>query len=214
MARATKSCLLVVDDHEIVRMGMRALLSKEPQYELLEASSAEEAVNLYDKRQPDIIIMDLMMPGMGGLKGVQHLRAKNSRLPILIISMLDDPIHVGHAIRAGAHGYVTKARAASELSKALKALSEGQPYFSNDLAFVGNNEYSDDARNLIRELSKREFEIFQRLVKGVGIKEIATDLHCSPKTVSNHRLNVLRKLEVNSVAELTRVAIRAGLLVP
>ncbi len=207
----SKLKLLLVDDHAIVRAGFRYLLENDADYEIHEVNSAEEACRIYSDYNPDAVIMDLMMPGMGGLQGVRHIHAKDNNARVLVLSMRDDPIYVSQAMKAGAQGYVTKRSAPEELTKAVVALIKGQNYLSADVAKISSKSSKSDQEQ-IDCLSDREFEIFCLLAEGRTVVNISEDLHLSPKTVSNHRTHIMHKLQATNIVELTRLAIRRGLI--
>ncbi len=209
-----KRKILLVDDHAVVRAGFRHLLEKDNDFDILEVDSAEKACQVYAEFQPHAVVMDLVMPGMGGLEGVRHLHAKDHNAKILVLSMRDDMAYVSRATLAGASGYLTKRCAADELSRAVNIVMNGHKYLSEDVC----TDDGDDASTLksdkekIKSLSEREFEIFCLLAEGQTVVKISTDLHLSPKTVSNHRTRILSKLQATNIVEITRLAIRNGLL--
>ena len=204
--------LLLVDDHAIVRAGFRHLLESDADYDFHEVDSAEEACKVYGDYQPDAVIMDLMMPGMGGLEGVRYLHAKDRKAKILVLSMRDDRSYVTRATLAGAVGYLTKQSAPEELARAIKVIIKGQKYLSADIhEFSGKTSWVSD-EDKIKTLSEREFEVFCMLAEGLSVVKISDDLHLSPKTVSNHRTRILSKLEALNAVEITRMAIRNGLV--
>lgn len=207
----SKVKLLLVDDHAIVRAGFRYLLENDADYEIREVNSAEEACRIYTDYKPDAVIMDLMMPGMGGLQGVRHIHAKDNNARVLVLSMRDDPIYVSQATKAGAQGYVTKRSAPEELTKAVAMLIKGQNYLSADIAKMSSKSSKSDQEQ-IDCLSDREFEIFCLLAEGKTVVNISEDLHLSPKTVSNHRTHIMHKMQATNIVELTRLAIRNGLI--
>ena len=206
-----KAKLLLVDDHAIVRAGFRHLLENDSDYEIREVDSAEEACRIYSEFQPDAVIMDLLMPGMGGLQGVRHIHAKDHNARVLVLSMRDDPVYVSQATKAGARGYVTKRSAPDELTRAVSVLIKGQTYLSADVASTVSNTTKSDQEK-IESLSDREFEIFCLLAEGQTVVNISENLHLSPKTVSNHRTNIMHKLQAKNIVEVTRLAIRNGLI--
>ena len=206
-----KTKLLLVDDHAIVRAGFRYLLESDADYEIREVNTAEEACRIYSEYKPDAVIMDLLMPGMGGLQGVRHIHAKDNNAKVLVLSMRDDPIYVSQATKAGAQGYVTKRSAPEELTKAVAVLIRGNKYLSADVAKLKNKSSKTDQEK-IDTLSEREFEIFCLLAEGYTVVNISEDLHLSPKTVSNHRTRIMHKLQATNIVELSRMAIRNGLI--
>lgn len=206
-----KTKLLLVDDHAIVRAGFRYLLESDADYEIREVNTAEEACRIYSEYKPDAVIMDLLMPGMGGLQGVRHIHAKDNNAKVLVLSMRDDPVYVSQATKAGAQGYVTKRSAPEELTKAVAVLIKGNKYLSADVAKLKYKSSKTDQEK-IDTLSEREFEIFCLLAEGHTVVSISEDLHLSPKTVSNHRTRIMHKLHATNIVELSRMAIRNGLI--
>lgn len=209
-----KRKLLLVDDHAVVRAGFRYLLECAQSYDIKEVSSAEDACQIYNDFKPDAVVMDLMMPGMGGLEGVRRLCAKDDKAKILVMSMREDEAFVTRAQSAGAMGYLTKRSAPDELTKAVLNIMNGNKYFSSDIVTkkknqsLGQIEMSDDSK--LKSLSEREFEVFCLLAEGQRVVDISKDLHLSPKTVSNHRTHIMHKMQAKSIVELTRLAIRKG----
>ena len=211
-AGSHRTKLLLVDDHAIVRAGFRYLLESDAEYEIKEVDTAEEACRVYGEYKPDAVIMDLIMPGMGGLEGVRHIQAKDSKAKVLVLSMRDDPIYVSRAQKAGAKGYVTKRSAPEELTRAVSVIMKGLNYVSADVAdSKAVNEAQTDEEK-VKCLSEREFEVFCLLAEGQTVVDISNDLHLSPKTVSNHRTRIMHKLNASSIVELTKLAIRNGLV--
>jgi len=209
-----KKKLLLVDDHAIVRAGFRYLLECSQSYEIKEVSSAEEACEIYNQFKPDAVVMDLMMPGMGGLEGVRHIRAKDKEAKILVLSMREDEAFVSRAQSAGAKGYITKRSAPDELTKAVLHIINNKKYISSDIKelregkSLKSSDNSDQAK--LDNLSEREFEVYCLLAEGHTVIDISKQLHLSPKTVSNHRTHIMQKMQAKSIVELTRLAIRKG----
>ncbi len=212
MLKHDKPKLLLVDDHTIVRAGFRYLLESDADYEIREVDTAEEACSIYNEYKPDAVIMDLMMPGMGGLEGVKHLQAKDNNAKVLVLSMRDDHAYVSRVQKAGAKGYVTKRSAPEELTKAVDIIIKGQSYLSADIKDISSDDTHTSDDEKVKCLSEREFEVFCLLADGRTVVEISEDLHLSPKTVSNHRTHIMNKLQAKSIVDLTRLAIRNGLI--
>ena len=213
LSTPAKTRILLVDDHAIVRAGFRYILESEGEYVIKEVNTAEEACSVYNDFKPNAVIMDLVMPGMGGLEGVRHIYAKDHKANILVLSMRDVPIYIERARQAGAKGYITKQSVAQELNKAVLAIVQGQSYFSSDIS-AGNRlkiTSKEDSEKL-SGLSEREFEIFCLMAEGRSAVTISSNLHLSPKTVSNHRTRIMQKLQAKSLVEVTRLAIRHGLI--
>jgi len=207
-----KTRILLVDDHAIVRAGFRYLLESDRSYDIREVDSAEAACSVYTEFAPQVVVMDMMMPGMGGLEGVRRLIAKDEDARILVLSMRDDPAFVARATKAGARGYVTKRSAPEELDKAVRALLAGRRYFSSDVEEKTDDPAAGSDEDRVKALSEREFEVFCLLAEGRSVVEISESLHLSPKTVSNHRSHIMEKLGAKNIVELTRLAIRSGLI--
>lgn len=203
------SNILLVDDHAMVRAGLRQLLENQ-QYQVREAATAEEAQRLVQERDFDVIIMDLNMPGMGGLEGIRRLLSRRADHRILVISMHDDPIFMRRVQEAGALGYVSKRVPPSELLHALRQVQVGRAHFPA----LARREQIPEGGGDLQQLTTREFEVFRLLAEGRATSEIAETLHISPKTAANHRLSVLQKLGVETAVELSRLAIRHGLIPP
>lgn len=203
--------ILLVDDHAVVRAGFRYLLENQKDYTVSEASTAEEAYSLYDQLSPDVVVLDISMPGMGGIEGLRRLLRKHPGARVLVLSMYDDPAFVSRAMKMGAKGYISKNSAAESLVKAINRVMAGNQYFSPDI----DQQMQDQDKQFDSEtlaLSTREFEVFRFLAEGRSVGEIAQGLNLSPKTVSNHRSHLMDKLKLSSTAELVRFAIRHGIV--
>ncbi|MDJ0832367.1 MAG: response regulator transcription factor [Gammaproteobacteria bacterium] len=212
MSTAGKKVLLV-DDHPVVRKGLRFLLEAKHNYQISEADSAEEAYQLYKQLCPDVVILDISMPGMGGIEGLRRLKKRYPDACVLLLSMYDDLSFVTRALEMGAQGYVSKNSAETSLAMAIETALRGKTYISEEIsAQLDLNQRK--LSNHGRLLSTREFEIFRLLAEGRSPMEIADDLNLSPKTVSNHRSKLMEKLNLHSTAELVRYAIRQGIVKP
>lgn len=203
--------VLLVDDHVVVRAGFRHLLEKRDNYDVSEASTAEEAYSLYEKLEPDVVVLDISMPGMGGMEGLRRLLHRHNGARVLVLSMYDDPAYVSRAMKIGARGYISKNSAADSLDKAIVKIISGDEYFSADIEGQRQNRAKDfDSETL--GLSTREFEVLRLLAEGRTVGQIADNLNLSPKTVSNHRSHLMDKLKLTSTADLVRFAIRQGVV--
>jgi two-component system invasion response regulator UvrY len=207
----TREKILLVDDHAVVRAGFRHLLETNSNYVVSEASTAEEAYILYDKLSPDVVVLDISMPGMGGIEGLRRLLNKHANARILLLSMYDDPAYVSRAMKIGARGYISKNSAAESLTYAIGAVMAGKLYFSPDIDQQMLDQEKDYASETLG-LSAREFEVFRHLAEGRSTAEIAHSLNLSPKTVSNHRSHLMNRLKLGSTAELVRFAIRQQII--
>ena len=206
-----KSRILLVDDHAVVRAGFRYLLESGGDCEVSEAGSSEEAYQVYGELEPDVVVLDVSMPGMGGIEGLRRLRSRYPDARVLLLSMYDDPAFVARAMKMGARGYISKNSAADSLARAIAQVMRGKKYLSDDIAAqMGDDELDYDSATLA--LSTREFEIFRLLAEGRSVAAIADDLNLSPKTVSNHRSRLMDKLSLKTTAELVHFAIRQGIV--
>jgi len=202
--------VLLVDDHEVVRAGFRSLLESAGRYDVIEAGSAELGYKAFMEQQPDVIVCDINMPGMGGMELIRRIKARDAEAKIIVLSMYDDASHVQNMKKLGVNGYVTKRSAPTELLKAISQVSRRHIYLSEDLEEASIEVETE--RSDINALSKREFEIFELLAQGNSVADVAMDLSISPKTASNHRDNIMHKLGVKNLVELSRYAIRHGII--
>ncbi|MFN2189916.1 MAG: response regulator [Candidatus Promineifilaceae bacterium] len=206
---------LVADDHQLFRDGIKALLQSAPDTELVgEASSGEEVISLAARLKPDVILMDLQMPGVNGIEATQRIIERNPNINILILTMFDDDQSVFAAIRAGARGYVLKGVKHDEMLRAIRAVASGEAIFSPDIAqrmmsFFANVRPAE-ASKAFPELTLREREILELLARDYSNAEIAAELVISPKTVRNHVSNILGKLQVADRREAGTIARDAG----
>ena len=206
--------VLLVDDHAVVRTGFRLLLQSQPDISVIaEAHSGEAACQLYAELSPDVVVMDLGMPGMGGLEALRRIRARNATARVLALSAHDDPMHARRALREGALGFLSKRSAPEALIEAIVAVAAGRRYIDPNLAQkLALAEIEGAARSPIEQLSEREFEVFVRLAAGATVQKIAEDLKLSTSTIGTHLYNIKQKLGVVNQSELTLLAIRHGLI--
>jgi two-component system, NarL family, invasion response regulator UvrY len=204
--------VLLVDDHTVVRTGFRLLLQSHPDMAVVaEADSGESACQLYADLSPDVVIMDIAMPGMGGLEALRRIRARNSQARVLTLSAHDDPIHARRSLQEGALGFLSKRSAPEALLEAVNSVAAGRRYLDAALAQkLALAEF--DGKSPIERLSEREFEVFVRLAGGATVQRIALDLKLSASTVGTHLYNIKQKLGVDNQSELTLIAIRHGLI--
>jgi len=207
--------ILLVDDHAVVRMGFKMLIEAEEGIKVIgEAESGEIAVKLFQELKPDIIVMDITMPGIGGLEAIDRIMAKDKNTKILVLSAHEDSVHPKRVLNAGAMGYLTKRSAAEELIKAIKSIHQGKRYLEPNIAQqIAITQLSGET-NPVEILSDREFEVFIALAKGKSTNEIADTLCLSPRTVGTHLYNIKQKLNANNSAEIALIAIRCGLIDP
>ena len=204
--------ILLVDDHAVLRSGLRLLLEREEGLEPVgEAATAEEAVRSLPRLTPDVVVIDIEMPGMGGLEGVALLRERAPQAHVLVLSMHDESRYVRLAFDAGAHGYLPKAAADEDLVRAIRAVAAGERYVHPSLGAA--LAAPDASTGPIDDLTAREREVLRLLALGHTNHEIAERLVVSVRTVESHRAHVMTKLRVSTRAGLVREALRAGLLV-
>jgi two-component system invasion response regulator UvrY len=206
--------VLLVDDHAVVRMGFRLLLQSQAEMSVIaEAESGEIACQRYLELSPDVVVMDLAMPGMGGLEALRRIRAHHPQARVLTLSAQDDPMHARRALREGALGFLSKRSAPEALIDAVTAVSAGQRYIDPNLAQkLALDEIDGTAKSVVDRLSEREFEVFIRLARGASVQRIAEDLKLAPSTVGTHLYNIKQKLRMTNQSELTLIAIREGLI--
>ncbi|WP_025869575.1 response regulator [Methylobacillus glycogenes] len=207
--------VMLVDDHAVVRMGFKLLLEADQAIQVVaEAESGEQAIKLYQEHKPNVVIMDITMPGMGGLEAIDRIRAKDDAARILVLSAHEDSVHPKRVLNAGAMGYLTKRSAAEELIKAIHTVAAGKMYLEANVAQQMAIQQISGQQNPVDVLSDREFEVFMALAKGKSTNEIADVLCLSPRTVGTHLYNIKQKLNANNSAELALIAMRSGLIDP
>ncbi len=207
--------ILIADDHKIVRDGLRALLEREPDFRVVgEASNGREAVEVTRELVPDVVITDLVMPVLNGIDATRQIVAEQPQVRVMTLSMHSDRRFVTDMLQAGAVAYLRKESAFEELAEAIRAVMSGEVFLGRGITGVVVEGY----KSLIGEeaegsgvLSAREREVLQLLAEGNRTNEIATLLHLSAKTVESHRTNIMKKLDLHSIAELTKFAVREGL---
>ncbi len=210
-----KISVMLVDDHAVVRMGFKLLLQGSDDIEVLgEAHSGEDALKQLQTVAPDVLIMDISMPGMGGLEAIGRVLAKNPQQRILVLSAHEDIMHARRVLKAGASGYVTKRSAADVLMQAVRAVHRGQVYLEPEIAQAMAVEQVSGSKNPLDALSEKEFKVFLELAKGRSVQEIADAMSLSPRTIGTHLYNIKQKLNASNSAELAIIAIRAGLIKP
>lgn len=207
--------VMLVDDHAVVRMGFKMLLETSDDIKIIaEAENGEEAIKLYMEHKPNVVVMDITMPGMGGMEAIERILAKESSAKILVLSAHEDSVHPKRVLNAGAMGYVTKRSAAEELIKAIRAVSSGKKYIEASVAQQMAIQQLSGNQNPVDVLSEREFEVFMSLAKGKTTNEIAETLFLSPRTVGTHLYNIKQKLNANNSAEIALIAMRSWLIDP
>ncbi|MEX2523977.1 MAG: response regulator transcription factor [Gammaproteobacteria bacterium] len=205
--------VLLVDDHAVVRAGYRLLLRNSSEIDIIaEADNGENACRLYADLTPDVVIMDLSLPGMGGLEAIRRILARDPKARILVFSMHEDMVFVDQAVNAGAKGYITKSSAPDVLIDAVQKIASGKSYLDDETAQTLAYQKLRGDDTPFSGLSTREFEIFCYLAEGMNSSEIADRLSLSYKTIANYSTQIKSKLNAGSVAELTRMAIRHGVI--
>jgi two-component system invasion response regulator UvrY len=204
--------VMLVDDHVLVRMGFRMLLADAQVEVVCEAGSGEQACQEYAGVKPDVVVMDLSMPGMGGLEATRRLIAQDPKVRILALSAHEDTAHPRRVLRAGALGYLAKRSAPEALIAAVTAVARGERYLDAQTAQALAVAQIDGEDSPADMLSEREFSVFIQLARGMSVAQIAENLNLSPSTVGTHLYHVKQKLRANNQSELTLVALRWGLI--
>lgn len=205
--------IMLVDDHAVVRMGFRLLLDTTSDIRVVaECGSGEEALQCFAEVNPDVVVLDLSMGGMGGLETLSRLLAKWPATRVLVLSAHEDTAHPRRALAAGALGYLTKRSAADALIEAIRQVAAGKLFLEPALAQEIVVEQVGRPGSPLETLSAREFEVFVMLARGKSVAEIAAVLFLSPRTVGTHLYNIKQKLGAGNAAELTLIAIRNGLI--
>ncbi len=205
----------IADDHSIVREGIRSLIASAPDMEVVgEAADGDEALRQIPDRKPAVFLMDMSMPGCSGLELIERIRRRAPETQILVLSMHREDLYATRTIRAGARGFITKTRPPAELLEALRKVALGQLYITRELAdrlaqdaLTGKQEEEPHA-----QLTKREYEIFLDLARGMNVGDIAEKLSVSSKTVSTHKARLMGKLNARSISDLVRYALSQDLL--
>lgn len=208
--------ILLADDHKITRQGLRSLLEKEPDMEVVaEAEEGRTAVRLANELKPDVVIMDVSMPDLNGMEATRQIVNRLSAVRVIALSMHSDTLFVTEMLKSGVRGYLLKDCAFEELAGAIRSVVEGKTYLSPSISGLVVNGYlnrlSTPQTAGSEVLTDREREILQMIAEGKTTKQIALKLHISVKTVETHRRQIMNKLNIFSVAELTKYAIRKGL---
>lgn len=205
--------VLLADDHALVRQGFRLILSAQPDIEIVgEAGNGRETLELAEKLHPDVVVMDVAMPEMNGIEATRRLTALSPRTRVLALSMHKDSVYVREILRAGARGYLLKDAIDRDLVAAVRAVAAGEGYLSPAVSEAVLSDYRRHVNDPLDLLTSREREVLQLIAEGKTNKEIASILNLSVYTVDAHRGRIMEKLNVHSVSELVRFAVRAGLV--
>ena len=210
-----KTRVILVDDHKILRDGLRMLITRHEGLEICgEAGNGRTALKMVEELKPDLVVMDLTMPDLNGIEATRQMVQRHPDVKVMILTMNSERRYISEALAAGASAYLLKDYAFEELVKGIECVAKGQVYLSPAIAGVVVEEFRKHVSSdpsPVRDLSSREKEVLQLLSEGHTTKEIALELGVSPKTVESHRKQVMTKLGLNSVAALTKYAVREGL---
>ena len=205
--------IMLVDDHAVVRMGFKLLLEGAQEISVVaEAESGEEAVRTFQAHNPDVLVMDISMPGIGGLEAIDRILAKVADQKILVLSGHEDVMHARRVLKAGAVGYLTKRSAADALIDAVKTVYRGKTYLEPQIAQELAVEQVSGKKDPVDSLSEKEFKVFIALAKGQSVQDIADVMCLSPRTIGTHLYNIKQKLGASNSAELAIIAMRSGLI--
>ena len=207
--------VLLVDDHEVVRAGYRRLLEATDDIEVIaEASNGESAYTGFFRCQPDVLVMDLSMPGMGGLEASLRILAKDDAARILVFSVHENEVFLSRALDSGILGYISKRSASQVMIEAVRQVAQGLVYVGQEMMPYLVKQKTTPDSSAVAGLTPREFEVFQLLANSKSVNDIAEILSLSPKTVGHHCTSLKKKLGVSDIAALTRLAIRMGVITP
>lgn len=204
---------MLVDDHAVVRAGVRRLLEQDAHFSIIaECDSGERAYQLFGEHLPDVTVIDLSMPGMGGMEAISRIIARYPTAKLLVLSMHENAAFASQALKAGAKGYIAKNGLTEELAGALERIANGHTYINANISKKIAQQFLNIENKPLQQLSAREFEIFRLLAEGVESSTIATKLNISIKTVANYQTTIKQKLGISNSVELVRLAIRSGLI--
>ena len=212
---AKKIKILVADDHPVVRKGLQSCLARQDRLKIVgEASDGDEALKKTRELSPDVVLMDISMPGMNGLAVTEVLRKDHPDVKVLILSVHNNRDYVFRIIQAGAHGFVSKEAAPDELLRAIESVYSGEPFFSPEIAKAALNQLvtSGGKKDPFAQLTSREREVLVLIAEGQSNKEIANKLGIGVRTIETHRERIMRRLDIHSVAGLTKFAIANGMI--
>jgi DNA-binding NarL/FixJ family response regulator len=205
--------ILLADDHAVVRQGFKMLLGAQPDMEIVgEASNGREAAEQAEELHPDVVVMDVAMPGLNGIEATRRLAASAPHTRVIALSMHKDSVYVREILRAGARGYLLKDSGADDLVNAIRAVARGDSYLSPAVSNAVLDDYRRHVTNPIDLLTSREREVLQMLAEGKTNKEIAGVLNLSVYTVDAHRGRIMEKLNLHSINDLVRFALRNGVI--
>ena len=205
---------MLVDDHAVVRVGFRMLINASNDMEVVdEADSGEAAYQRYAEAKPDVVVMDLAMPGMGGIETARRLLSRDAAAKVLVLSAHEDSAHLKRVLKVGALGYLSKRSAPEDLIGAVRVVAAGRVFLDADVARkLAMQDLGGGASGPVEALSEREFTVFIQLARGQSVNQIAETLCLSPNTIGTHLYNIKQKLGANNQAELALIAVRNGLI--
>jgi two-component system, NarL family, nitrate/nitrite response regulator NarL len=213
--KAKEIRILVADDHPVVRKGLQSCLARQERLKLVgEAADGDEALRLAKELNPDVVLMDINMPRMNGLAVTERLRQEAPQVKVLVLSVHSNKEYIFRIIQAGAHGYISKEAPPEELLKAIESVFAGEPFFSPEIARAALNQLvsSGGKKEPFAQLTAREREVLALIAEGRSNKEIATALGIGVRTIETHRERIMRRLDIHSVAGLTKFAIANGVV--
>lgn len=216
MALEQTISVILVDDHPVVRDGYRRLLEQTDNIKVVdEADNGEAAYDLYRRHTPDVVVLDINMPGIGGLETIRRIKAHDEKARILIFSMHSNEIMIQRALEAGALGYLTKQSGMGQMVQAVQQVACGRMYIDAEhVTSLAQHKLSDHAADPVRVLSTREFQLFKMLAEGNSVADIASKLSISAKTVGVHHTNIMKKLGLSNSSQLVRLAILCNVIEP
>jgi DNA-binding NarL/FixJ family response regulator len=212
-AGQAQTSILIVDDHPMMREGLAQLIGQQPDMMVCgEAGEAGDALEKIRLLKPDLVLADISLPGRNGLELIKDIRAMDPAAAVLVISMHDESFYAERVLRAGGRGYVMKQEGGKKILEAIRQVSSGQIFVSEKMSArileIFSGHQSDGGKSGVEKLTDREFEVFQLIGQGMGTKELAQELRVSPKTIEVHRANIKVKLQLKTMAELIRHAVR------
>ncbi|MCK4389875.1 MAG: response regulator transcription factor [Desulfobacterales bacterium] len=215
-----KKTILIVDDHPLFREGLKSLIARNPRFEVVgEAGNGRKGLRMARELKPDLVVMDISLPDKSGIDVTRDIRSHLSETRVIIVSMHSKIDHITKAFEAGATGYVVKESAADRLTQGLEAVSKGDYFLDSSISHKVVTRLMESPKKKTKStdiryesLTPREQQVMRLLAEGLSVKEIAERLFISPKTVENHRTNIMSKLDLHSTMELVRYAVRLGLI--
>ena len=212
-ARGPQTRILIVDDHPMMREGLAQLIGDQPDMAVCgEAGNAPEALEKVRLLQPNLVLADITLPGRNGLELIKDIQALETGVPVLVISMHDEALYAERVLRAGGRGYVMKQEGGKKIMEAIRQVSAGKIFVSEKMSAkileIFSGRRPEAGASPVESLTDREFEVFQLIGQGMETKELAKELHVSPKTIEVHRANIKAKLQIKTMAELIRHAVR------